>query len=94
MTVITATRSTLSVMASAISSAAPEQAMLDADAGFDGGEFSGPSHDRAHAARVAAALEANGWTAESYNTALQARTSPRFAHFSGLEVDFDHDDAR
>ena len=86
MTAITTT-SSLSVVASAVLLASPDWDMVAADAGFDGGEFSGPSHDRMYAERVTAALQANGWTAESYNTALQARTSPRFAHFSGLIVD-------
>ena len=81
------TASSLSVVASAVLLASPNQDMVDADAGFDGGEFSGPSHDRMTFKRILAALQANGWTVDAYNAALEARTSARFAHFSGLSVD-------
>ena len=87
-----ATRSTLSVVASAVRAAQPNWDMIEADAGFDGGEFSGPAHDRANAARVAAALTTNGWTAGEYNAELEARTSARYAHESGLSVDEPDDD--
>lgn len=64
------------------------------DAGFDAGEFSGPAHARAERAEIVAALAALGYTPEEYDRELAARTSARFAHFSGLETDELDEDAR
>lgn len=56
------------------------------DAGFDAGEWSGPAHARMAAAQVVAALAALGYTPAQYDAELAARTSPRWAHYSGLEA--------
>ncbi len=56
------------------------------DAGFDGGEFSAAAHGDAEQQETAAVVSRFGFTPASYNRELAARTTPRFAHFSGLEV--------
>jgi hypothetical protein len=61
------------------------------DAGFDAGEFSGPEHARGVESDIDAAFARLGWTRLDYATELVARTSERFAHFAGLEVDVDLD---
>lgn len=81
-------RASLSLAASAvhrIRQAHNEGSFLDA--GFDGGEFSGPWHAHAAERDIIEALARLGWTAAEYNAALTARTSARFAFFSGLEAE-------
>lgn len=87
MTTTTAPALTLSQMASRIAQITRSHAeAMDLDAGFDGGEFSGPAHYRAIEREVAQALRDGGWTADRYDDALIARTSERFVHFSGLSA--------
>jgi hypothetical protein len=50
------------------------------DAGYDGGEFSGPAHQRAEASEIEWAIASNGWTREELAIELRDRTSARWAH--------------
>lgn len=87
---MTATRSSLSVIASAVSrtiSGHEEAAVWDA--GFDGGEFSGPAHYRMMAAAVARALAEHGWSAAEFEDELTARTSAAYVFRSGLTAVFE-----
>jgi hypothetical protein len=56
------------------------------DAGFDAGEFSGPAHSDMEQVETVAAVARFGFSPEGYNRELTARTTPRFAHYSGLQV--------
>jgi hypothetical protein len=53
------------------------------DAGFDGGEFSGPAHWAAEQRETAAALAAAGWTAGEFMAEVDARTTPKWVVFYG-----------
>lgn len=75
----TAPKATLSVVASRVSStmtASFETAELDA--GFDGGEFSGPMSYRVLQRDVTQILAECGWQALEFENALIARTSPKW----------------
>lgn len=54
------------------------------DAGFDGGEFSGPAHYRAAEQEIRDALQSFGFTPKQYNDELTRRGCGRFAHFNNL----------
>jgi len=87
---------TLSEMASIVWRYRDREAMIgeEMDAYFAPSEcatlaYEGASRDLARAFRAA------GWDWHDYNRELDARTSARFAHFSGLSVDEDAlDEAR
>jgi hypothetical protein len=77
-------RATLSVVASTvrrISWGHDEAAALDA--GFDGGEFSGPAHWAAEQREIRDALAAAGWTAGEFMAEVNARTTVKWVHFYG-----------
>lgn len=76
----TTDRSPLSTIASAIKRIADaHETAREFDAGFDGGEFSGPAHLSAEHAETAAALYRLGWTATEFAWELEARTSASYA---------------
>lgn len=79
-------RTSLSLMASTLQHLHESFAeAAEMDAAFDGGEFSGPAISGALAQAVREALAASGWTAVEFEAELVARTSARYAHFSGLD---------
>lgn len=51
------------------------------DAGYDGGEFSGPAHQRAEERELALALADAGWTWTTLEEELRRRTTARWAHY-------------
>jgi hypothetical protein len=51
------------------------------DAGYDGGEFSGPAHQRAETREIEVAVASNGWTWQALEDELRARTTARWAHY-------------
>ena len=72
-------QATLSVAASAvwrIEQQHSEAAVLDA--GFDGGEFSGPAHHRQAMQQVVDVLDDLGWSVREFEAALDARVSHRW----------------
>lgn len=75
------TKPTLSVIASRIKhifDSHMEAAELDA--GFDAGEFSGPSHYRMASRETEVALTESGWSATEFLDALYARTNWHWIH--------------
>lgn len=86
MTAATMTeRSSLTAIANALRQLAVSFGeAADIEAGFDGGEFSGPAISAAYADRVRTTLAEHGWTAVDYVHELTDRTTPHFAYFSGL----------
>jgi len=50
------------------------------DSGYDGGEFSGPAHERAEQREIEFAIADNGWTREELDAELHERTTARWAH--------------
>lgn len=76
---------TLSTVASRIHRAqAAHFEHADADMAFDGGEFSGPALTQGLLDQVAEILADAGWTGERFEQELIARTSDKYAYFSGL----------
>jgi hypothetical protein len=77
-------RATLTVVASAIRRISVGHAeMVEVDAGFDGGEFSGPAHWDAERRETAKALQDAGWTAGEFMAEVEARTTPKWVFFYG-----------
>lgn len=56
----------------------------DRDGAFDGGEFSGPALAASEENAVRDALGSLGFDVESYNKAVEFRTSGRYAYVHGL----------
>lgn len=87
MTTATATRPRSSLTAIVNALVAIDRSyddLADREAGWDGGEWSGPAVSRAHEQAVRDALAAHGWTAVDYEDEVLRRTTPHFAYFSGL----------
>ena len=77
----------LSRAASAVKAIREGQALgAEMDAGFDAGEFSGPAHSDMEQVETRAAVARFGFSPAEFNRELAARTTPRFAHFSNLQV--------
>jgi hypothetical protein len=78
-------RATLSVVASRVKRAIDSHMeVLEYDAGFDGGEFSGPAHFQQMTIDARNAVLKSGWGIVEFEQELQARTSPKWVHESGL----------
>ncbi len=60
----------------------------EADAGFDGGEFSGPASWKARGELCLQIMREGGWSPEALAEEIEARTSPRWLHFSPLSEAF------
>lgn len=89
MSTVIRERSSLSVIASAIyriQHSHAEAAFYDA--GFDGGEFSGPAHASMEERQIRAALAEHGWTVAEYERELASRTSDRWVFFHGMTLPF------
>jgi hypothetical protein len=79
-------QSSLTVIANAIKRITEgHNEMAGYDAGFDGGEFSGPAHVSLAIEQVQAALDAHGWTADEFQLELASRTSAKWAYNAGLD---------
>jgi hypothetical protein len=79
------TRATLSVVTSRVRRIVIGHAeAAELDAGFDGGEFSGPAHMDMEYRQVRDALKETGWTAREFLAEVEARTTVKWAFFCGL----------
>lgn len=78
-------QSTLSVAASAVSNALALSGLAqEMDAGFDGGEWSGPAHEEARPSMVASVLKEHGWEPHAFEAEVERRTTAKWAYFSPL----------
>jgi hypothetical protein len=83
--------SNLSLAASAVRRIERSHAeAAEADAGFDGGEFSGPAHGRMVEDEITQALKPLGFTPRTYNMELDRRGCGRFAYVNGIYAPTGH----
>lgn len=69
-------------------------AALEYDTAFDAGEWSVPAIYQGVTDKITAALAEQGWTAERFEEELAARTTGKWAYFSGLTANLPADDDR
>ena len=62
------------------------------DAGFDGGEFSGPAHFAAMEREVREVLARDGFTPGTFEAEVERRTTSRWLFFGPLNLGFVEDE--